>query len=89
VHTAWGWAVEQFQLTPQDSPWKWNILGLLAIAVGISILLYHVVEEPARRWMRRMVDVRPASAKIEPAESVNAKVSPIDGAWEAVSARAV
>ncbi|BBX75016.1 acyltransferase [Mycobacterium shinjukuense] len=56
VHTAWGWTVEQFQLTPQDQPWKWNIVGLLAIAVGGAILLYHLVEEPARRWMRRMVD---------------------------------
>jgi peptidoglycan/LPS O-acetylase OafA/YrhL len=89
VHTAWGWAVEEFQLTPQDSPWKWNVIGLLAIAVGIAVLLYHFVEEPARHWMRRMVDVRPANAKIEPGESVTAKVHPIDGAREAVSARAV
>ena len=40
-------------------PWKWNVIGLLAIAVALSVLLYHFVEEPARRWMRRMVDVRP------------------------------
>jgi peptidoglycan/LPS O-acetylase OafA/YrhL len=58
VHTAWGWAVEQFELTPwhSDSAWKWNVFGLLAIAVVISVLMYHFVEEPARRWMRRMVD---------------------------------
>ena len=89
VHTAWGWAVEEFRLTPQDSPWKWNIVGLLAIAAGISILLYHFVEEPARRWMRRMVDVRPATAKVEAGQSVSAKVHPIDDAREAISARAV
>ncbi|HWS94529.1 MAG TPA: acyltransferase, partial [Mycobacterium sp.] len=89
VHTAWGWAVEQFALTPQDNPWKWNVVGLLAIAVGASILLYHFVEEPARRWMRRMVDVRPANVRTEPGESVIAKVHPIDGALESVSARAV
>ena len=89
VHTAWGWAVEEFQLTPQDNPWKWNIVGLLAIAVGISVLLYHFVEEPARHWMRRMVDVRPASAKIGLDEPVSAKVRPIEDAREAISARAV
>jgi peptidoglycan/LPS O-acetylase OafA/YrhL len=90
VHTAWGWAVEQFELTPADNPWKWNVVGLLAIAVGMSILLYHFVEEPARRWMRRMVDVRPASAKPEPAgDPVSAKVRPIEDAREAISARAV
>ena len=89
VHTAWGWAVEQFELTPQDSPWKWNIIALLAVAVGLAALLYHAVEEPARRWMRRMVDVRPANARTEPAEPVSGNVHPIDGAREAVSARAV
>src|ERR1700751_1470681 len=50
VHTSWGWAVEQFELRPQDDPWKWNVIGLLAIAVVISILMYPLVEEPARRW---------------------------------------
>ena len=89
VHTAWGWAVEQFKLTPQDNPWKWNIIGLLAIAIGLSILMYHFVEEPARRWMRRMVDVRPADEKVEPAEPVSTKLHPIDGGLEAVSAPAV
>src|SRR5947209_17104540 len=37
VHTAWGWAVEQFELTPQDNPWKWNVIGLLAIADDIPL----------------------------------------------------
>ena len=86
VHTAWGWAVEQFELPLQDFPWKWNVFGLLAISVGASILLHHFVEEPARRWMRRMVDVRAANARIEPGESV---IPQIDAAPKAVSARAV
>jgi peptidoglycan/LPS O-acetylase OafA/YrhL len=89
VHTAWGWAVEQFELTPQDNPWKWNIIGLLAIAVGLSALLYHFVEEPARRWMRKMVNIRPADEKVEAAEPVSTKLHPIDGGLESVSARAV
>jgi len=93
VHTSWGWAVEQFELKPQDDPWKWNVFGLLAIAVGISILMYHFVEEPARRWMRRMVGgragVRAADAAPDPGESVGTRLHPIDGALEAVSRRAV
>jgi peptidoglycan/LPS O-acetylase OafA/YrhL len=91
VHTSWGWAVEQFELTPweSDSPWKWNVLGLFAIAVALSSLLYHFVEEPARRWMRRMVDVRPASPRIGSDEPAPAKVHQIDGGLESVTARAV
>ncbi|MEE6135405.1 acyltransferase [Mycobacterium sp. 050128] len=89
VHTSWGWAVEQFELTPweSDSPWKWNVLGLFAIALALSSLLYHVVEEPARRWMRRMVDVRPAAQPTEPSESVPARVHQIDGGLEPVAER--
>jgi peptidoglycan/LPS O-acetylase OafA/YrhL len=91
VHTSWGWAVDNFNLTPweSDSPWKWNVLGLFAIALALSSLLYHVVEEPARRWMRRMVDVRPATPRTEPGESAPAKVHQIDGGRDSVTARAV
>ncbi|MCV7409653.1 acyltransferase [Mycobacterium florentinum] len=89
VHTSWGWAVENFKLTPweSDSPWKWNVLGLFAIALALSSLLYHVVEEPARRWMRRMVDVRPAAQRTEPSEPAPAKVRQIDGGLEPVTER--
>ena len=82
VHTSWGWAVEQFTLTPweSDSPWKWNVIGLFAITLALSSLLYHVVEEPARRWMRRMVDVRPATSRT---------IHQIDGGLEPVTVRAV
>ena len=89
VHTVWGWAVLQFELTPQENPWKWNVIGLLVIAVVASILLYHFVEEPARRWMRRMVDVRAAIVEIEPDQPVSTKLHQIDVAREAVSIRAV
>ncbi|WAC90939.1 acyltransferase family protein [Mycobacterium sp. Aquia_213] len=89
VHTSWGWAVENFKLTPweSDSPWKWNVLGLFAIALAVSSLLYHVVEEPARRWMRRMVDVRPAAQRTEPNEPAPAKVRQIDGGLEPITER--
>ena len=74
-----------------------NIFGLLAIAVVLSILLYHSVEEPARRWMRRMVDApatpaghapgRPTVA--EPDEPASTELDQIDNELEAVPARAV
>ena len=88
VHTAWGWAVEQFELTPwhSDSPWKWNVFGALAIAVVISVLMYHFVEEPARRWMRRMVDVSGpnADAQTDPAaHPTTGKLQSVDRALEA------
>jgi peptidoglycan/LPS O-acetylase OafA/YrhL len=59
VHTAWNWAVLQFQivLTPSWSA-KFIVLGLIVLAGVLAALLYHLVEEPARRWMRRMVEPR-------------------------------
>jgi peptidoglycan/LPS O-acetylase OafA/YrhL len=96
VHTAWTWAAQQFQLTLQGFAGKLVVLGLLAIAVAAAVLLFHLVEEPARRWMRRMVDVRDPSAKprINPApDAANAKLHSIDGALDeektAIPARAV
>lgn len=89
VHTVWGWAVLQFELTPQDNPWKWNVIGLILIAMLLSSLMYHYVEEPARRWMRRMVGARPAPAGTLATDSPTAKLHPIDGALSGVSSRAV
>ncbi|KAA8967064.1 acyltransferase [Mycobacterium sp.] len=63
VHTAWTWAAEQFQLTLQGAGGKLTVVGLLAIAAGIAALLFHFVEEPARRWMRRMADVTAPNGK--------------------------
>jgi hypothetical protein len=43
-------------------------------------VLFHVVEEPARRWMRRMVDIgRPD------AHAATGKLQSVDGAREARS----
>jgi peptidoglycan/LPS O-acetylase OafA/YrhL len=88
VHTAWGWAVEQFTLTPwhSDSLWKWNVFGLLAVAVVISVLMYHFIEEPARRWMRRMVDFSGPNADAQTdsaAQPATAKLQSVDRALEA------
>ncbi|TFV59350.1 acyltransferase [Mycobacterium sp. PS03-16] len=59
VHTAWNWAAVQFEitLTPGIAA-QAVVLGLLAVSTVGAAVLYHVVEEPARLWMRRMVDVR-------------------------------
>ncbi|MGX9791865.1 acyltransferase family protein [Mycobacterium sp. MMS18-G62] len=96
VHTAWNWTVAQFELTlGSDIAGKLTLVGLLAIAVGGAAVLYHFVEEPARRWMRRMVGVRkpPVDATAEPpADASHGKLQPIHGVREArspaVSARA-
>jgi peptidoglycan/LPS O-acetylase OafA/YrhL len=97
VHTAWNWTAQQFELRIwPDVGGKVVVVALLAIAVAGAVLLYHFVEEPARRWMRSMMrdtsdswsDVR-ADA---PAAPVPSKLQPIDGAREerpqVVSARA-
>jgi len=91
VHTAWAWTVIQFNLAPweQDNPWKWNVIGLLAIAVVFSILMYHFVEEPARHWMRGMVDTKAVKTRPGPGEPASTRVAQIDRAREGVSVRAV
>jgi peptidoglycan/LPS O-acetylase OafA/YrhL len=56
VHTVWNWTVKQFDIALVPSWWaKLVVLGLIVLAGVGAALLYHVVEEPARRWMRRMV----------------------------------
>lgn len=59
VHTMWNWAVQQFAITLVPS-WsaKFTVLGLVLFSGLLAALLYHVVEEPARRWMRRMIEPR-------------------------------
>jgi peptidoglycan/LPS O-acetylase OafA/YrhL len=90
VHTAWTWAAEQFQLTLQGFGGKLAVICLVAIAAGIAIVLFHFVEEPARRWMRRMADVADPNTKSH--DPMKAKLQPIGGAREernqAMSARA-
>jgi peptidoglycan/LPS O-acetylase OafA/YrhL len=62
VHTAWNWAVVQFEITLTAGLFgSAVVIGLLGVAVVGAMALYHGVEEPARLWMRRMVDVRDAA----------------------------
>ena len=70
VHTAWNWATRQFEV-PLDGTAgaKWIVLGLLVLSFLAAVALYHVVEEPARRWMRRMVDVRAVDNPVQQIDS--------------------
>jgi peptidoglycan/LPS O-acetylase OafA/YrhL len=58
VHTAWNWAVQQYSIDMPKSVAKLAVMGVIVAAIAAAMLLYHLVEEPARRWMRRMVDFR-------------------------------
>ena len=58
VHTAWDWAVRQYRIDIPMTTAKLVAVGLIVAAILLAMLLYHVVEEPAQRWMRRMVDSR-------------------------------
>ncbi|WP_232375085.1 acyltransferase family protein [Mycolicibacterium mengxianglii] len=59
IHTAWNWVVMQFEVVLTPSWWAKAVVGgLILLALLASSALYHLVEEPARLWMRRMVDVR-------------------------------
>lgn len=62
VHTSWNWAVQEYQLDLPKSVQKVVFVGLIVAAVAGAIVLFHYVEEPARRWMRRMVDFRDVKA---------------------------
>lgn len=59
VHTSWSWTARQFGLTLSGGTGKLTVLGLFAVCLLASALLYHAVEEPARKWLRRMLDARP------------------------------
>jgi peptidoglycan/LPS O-acetylase OafA/YrhL len=81
VHMAWNWAILQFGilLTPSWSA-KLIVLGLILFAGVVAAALYHGVEEPARRWMRRMIEPKGA----RPARSAE----PAAGRLQSVAARA-
>ncbi|MEZ0381875.1 MULTISPECIES: acyltransferase family protein [Mycobacteriaceae] len=70
VHTAWNWAAIQFEIVLDEGAGaaKWMVCGLLAGATLLSVLLFHAVEEPGRRWMRRMIGTRPETAQVTPVE---------------------
>lgn len=58
VHTVWNWAVQQYAIALPKSTAKIVVIALIAAAIALAMLLYHLVEEPSRRWMRRMIDTR-------------------------------
>ena len=89
VHTTWNWMVMQFGLRlGPDLAGKATLVGLLAVALAGAVVLYHVVEEPARRWMRSMMK----PPHVSRAHSVHGKLQPVDGRKDersqVVSARA-
>jgi peptidoglycan/LPS O-acetylase OafA/YrhL len=75
VHTTWNWMVMQFELRlGSDLAGKVVLVGLIAVAFVGAVLLYHLVEEPARRWMRGMMSP-PRDSR---ADTVHAKLQTID-----------
>ena len=70
VHNVWIWAMAQYRIPMVPSiQAKLIFVGLIVLAVALGVALFHFVEEPARKWMRRMVDdPRPANAD-EPIEA--------------------
>ncbi len=66
VHTAWLWIMAQYQITMAPSIGaKFIFVGLIAFAMILAVLLFHIVEEPARMWMRRMVGERRPPVDLE------------------------
>jgi peptidoglycan/LPS O-acetylase OafA/YrhL len=85
VHTAWTWTATQFDLTLHGYAGDFIVVAMLAIAVGGAMLLFHFVEEPSRRWMRRMVSAGQTSASprsAPAADAVKGRLQSIDGALE-------
>jgi peptidoglycan/LPS O-acetylase OafA/YrhL len=89
VHTTWIWTAKQFEITLTGGAGKFIVVGLLAVALAFASGMYHLVEEPARRWMRRMVDIREVAAgtrdeqREEP--SIGGKLQPVDTGHESRS----
>ena len=76
VHTAWNWTTAQFGivLTPSWSA-KFIVLGVLLVTLGGAALLYHVVEEPARIWMRKMVKERRPPVESRTEDDIDAETA--------------
>lgn len=67
VHTTWNWMVEQFGLRlTSDLTGKFIMVALLGTALIGAVMLYHFVEEPARKWMRSMINGPTASTSTAP-----------------------
>jgi peptidoglycan/LPS O-acetylase OafA/YrhL len=94
AHTAWIWTAQQFELTMVGNGGKLLLAAVLAVTFVAAAVLYHLVEEPARLWMRRMVgDGRPVVDAADPAApTAGGKLKSIDGTQEgrpkSISARA-
>lgn len=73
VHTAWDWTAQQFELVLAGPAGPWLLTAVLAATLACSALLYHVVEEPARHWMRRMVDIKGTVPKMQSVEADRAE----------------
>lgn len=89
VHTTWNWLVLQFELQlGSDLEGKAVLLALFAVAIAGAVLLYHLVEEPARKWMRSMMK----PPRVTRQDSGHGRLQTIDGQREdrrsVVSARA-
>lgn len=89
VHTTWNWMVLQFELQlGSDLAGKAVLLALFAVAIAGAALLYHLVEEPTRKWMRSMM--KPPHVTRQ--DSGHGRLQTIDGQREdrrsVVSARA-
>jgi peptidoglycan/LPS O-acetylase OafA/YrhL len=78
VHTAWNWVAAQYEITLSPS-WgaKLVFVGLIALSGLLAAALYHLVEEPARHWMRRMLDSGPKQAD-RPAEPPQSRLHPVE-----------
>ena len=63
VHTAWNWAAQEYRLALPMWGMKLVVVGLIGAALVLSAVLFRFVEEPARRWMRSMIDVRDIKPK--------------------------
>ena len=94
VHTAWLWIMAQYriELVPSVTA-KLVFVALVLVSLGLGVLLYHVVEEPARIWMRRMVGERrlpitETHVALDD-ETVTETAAPIHGPREPFRARAV
>jgi peptidoglycan/LPS O-acetylase OafA/YrhL len=85
VHTLWNWVVQEFALDLPKAVQKFVVVGLIGAAVAGAMLLFHTVEEPARRWMRRMVDFRDVKTiRAElPADPSTGRLASIDEARDA------
>ena len=64
VHTAWIWAAKQFELTMAGPGGVWWLIAVFVVTLAASATLYHAVEEPARHWMRRMVESRRPAPRV-------------------------